>query len=72
MRFGKYLREEATLEKHPEEMCGDGPAGVEGLPGTENSDAKAEMRKSKKFKNCATGVARGKHYAGSGKTDTAQ
>lgn len=49
-----------------------GQLELEGLPGTENSDAKAEMRKSKKFKNCATGVARGKHYAGSGKTDTVQ
>ena len=43
-----------------------GQLELEGLPGTENSDAKAEMRKSKKFKNCATGVTRGKNYAGSG------
>ena len=35
-----------------------GQLEFEGLPGTENSDAKAEMRKSKKFKNCATGVTR--------------
>ena len=52
-----------------------GQLELEGLPGTENSDAKAEMRKSnlkilkkfkKKFKNCATGVTRGKNDAGSG------
>lgn len=43
-----------------------GQLELEGLPGTENSDAKAEMRKSKKFKNCVTGVTRGENYVGSG------
>lgn len=40
---------------------------LEGLPETENSNAKAEMRKCKKSKNCETGAGRGGNCGGSGK-----